>query len=50
MMKNNMNYLYDAEIIRRAEQERSKVIIEFFTGLFSRDKHDHASSNAVAAK
>jgi hypothetical protein len=49
-MNNNFNYLYDADIIRRAEQERSKVIVKFFTGLFSRDKHDHASSSAVAAE
>ena len=40
-MKNELNHLSELEIIRRAEQERSKVVGEFFSQLFSR----HESAN-----
>ena len=49
-MKNEFSYLNEAEIIRRAEQQRSKAIAEFFTGLFSRDKRTVAPTHAVAAE
>ncbi len=49
-MKNESSYLYDAEIIRQAEQQRSKVIVEFFTGLFSRDKHAVTPAHPAAAE
>ena len=40
-MKNETSYQSEAEMIRQAEQERSKAIAEFFTRLFSR----HESAN-----
>ena len=49
-MKNEFSYLNEAEIIRQAERERSRAIAEFFTGLFSRDKHAAAPTHAVAAE
>lgn len=49
-MKHEIGYVSEMDIIRQAEQERSKVIAEFFTRLFSRDKHDVAPSHAVAAE
>ncbi len=49
-MKNELNFQSDAEIIRLAEQQRSKAIAEFFTRLFSRDKHNAAPTHAVAAE
>ena len=49
-MINEIGYLSEVEIIRLAEQERSKVIAEFLTRLFSRDKHDVVPTHAVAAE
>jgi hypothetical protein len=49
-MKNEFSYQSEAEIIRQAEQQRSKAIAEFFSGLFSRDKHAVAPTHAVAAE
>lgn len=49
-MKHEIGYVSEMDIIRQAEQERSKAIAEFFTRLFSRDKHDVAPSHVVAAE
>lgn len=49
-MKNEISYLSDSEIIKLAEQERSKVIAEFFARVFSRDTRDVAPTHAVAAE
>ena len=49
-MDNDFSYLDEAAIIRRAEQERSKVIAEFLSGMFSRDKRAVAPTHAVAAE
>jgi hypothetical protein len=52
-MSNLNNFQSDVEILRMAEQERSKVIGTFFRWLFAKRDHttspDH-SSDAVAAE
>ena len=49
-MKNETSYLSEAEIIRQAEQERSKAIAEFFTRLFSRHESANLPLNPIPAE
>ena len=49
-MKNELDYLDDAAIIRRAEQERSKAIGEFFTKLFQRHESENLPLNPIPAE
>ncbi len=49
-MKNEFDILDEAEIIRRAEQERSKAIGEFFTRLFSRHESANVPLNPIPAE
>ena len=44
------SYLNDAEIIRLAEQERSKAVGEFFSRLFSRHKDVNLAINPLPAE
>jgi hypothetical protein len=46
-MKNQISFLSESEIIRRAEQERSKVVGEFFARLFKRRKNSNLSKDPV---
>jgi hypothetical protein len=48
-MKNEFKVLSESEIIRRAEQERSKAVGEFFARLFNRRKNTNLSINPVPA-
>lgn len=49
-MSDDIKYLSEAEIIRRAEQERSKVVGEFFTRLFERHKAANVPVSPIPAK
>lgn len=49
-MKNETSYLSEMEIIRQAEQERSKAIGEFFTRLFSRHESANLPINPIPAE
>ncbi len=49
-MNNETSYLSEAEIIRQAEQERSKAIGEFFTQLFSRHNSANLPVNPIPAE
>lgn len=50
MMKHEIGYLSEAEIIKQAEQERSKAIADFFTQLFSRHESANLPINPIPAK
>ena len=49
-MKSEISYLNEAEIIRQAEQERSKVVGDFFGRLFSRHESANLPINPVPAE
>ena len=49
-MTNENNYLNELEIIQRAEQERSKVVGEFFSRLFKRHESENLPLNPIAAE
>ena len=49
-MKNQSPYLTEAEIIQQAEQERSKVIGDFFTRLFNRHESENLPLNPIPAE
>ena len=49
-MKNEISYLNEAEIIRQAEQERSKFIGDFFSRLFSRHESANLPINPIPAE
>lgn len=49
-MENKIGYLSEVEIIRQAEQERSKAVTEFFTQLFSRHETANLPINPIPAE
>lgn len=49
-MDNKLSYLSESEIIRQAEQERSKAIADFFTRLFSRHESANLPINPIPAE
>ncbi len=49
-MKNETSYQSEAEMIRQAEQERSKAIAEFFIRLFSRHESANLPLNPIPAE
>jgi hypothetical protein len=49
-MNNKFDQLSELEIIRLAEQERSKAVGEFFTQLFSRHESANLPINPIPAK
>jgi len=49
-MENEFSYLSETEIIRLAEQERSKVVGEFFKQLFNRHKSANLPFNPIPAE
>ena len=49
-MKNETSYQSEAEMIRQAEQERSKAIAEFFTRQFSRHESANLPLNPIPAE
>jgi len=49
-MKKEIGYLSEAEIIKQAEQERSKAIGDFFTRLFSRHESANLPLNPIPAE
>lgn len=49
-MTNESKYLSELEIIQRAQQERSKVVGEFFSRLFSRHESEILPLNPIAAE
>lgn len=49
-MTSENQYLSELEIIQRAEQERSKVVGEFFSRLFSRHESENLPLNPIAAE
>lgn len=49
-MTNESNYQGESEIIRQAEQERSKAIGEFFSQLFSRHESANLPINPIPAE
>ena len=49
-MNNEYSLLNEAEIIRQAEQERSKAIAEFFARLFDRHESENLPLNPIPAE
>ena len=49
-MNKKYEYLDEASILRRAEQERSKAVGEFFSRLFSRHKAANVPLNPIPAE
>lgn len=49
-MNDEFKYLSEMEIIRQAERERSKVIGDFFTRLFSRHESANLPINPIPAE
>jgi hypothetical protein len=49
-MNNKFDQLSELEIIRLAEQERSKAVGEFFAQLFSRHESANLPINPIPAK
>lgn len=49
-MDNKLGYLSESEIIKQAEQERSKAVGEFFSELFSRHKDANLPLNPIPAE
>ena len=49
-MSNENYYLNELEIIRRAEQERAKVISDFFSQLFRRHESANLPINPIPAE
>ncbi len=49
-MNNELSHLSESEIIRRAEQERSKYVSDFFTRLFSRHESANLPTNPIPAE
>ena len=44
------NYLNELDVIRRAEQERTKVIGQFFRDLFQRHESENVPTNPIPAE
>ncbi|NKB50297.1 MAG: hypothetical protein GKS02_13145 [Alphaproteobacteria bacterium] len=49
-MSNQTNYQSELDVIRQAEQERSKAIGDFFTQLFSRHESANLPINPIPAE
>jgi hypothetical protein len=49
-MDHKLSYLSESEIIRQAEQERSKAIGDFFSQLFSRHESSNLPLNPIPAE
>ena len=49
-MRKDLSYLSESEIIRQAEQERSKHVSDFFQRLFNRHESANLPINPIPAE